>query len=193
MLSLRHPYEKTAATECFLPNYELCLNELAPLGIRVERVDAGEEPLPFKRASFDMILNRHGAYDAGEVFRCLAPGGVFITEQVGSRNNMQLSRRLLPDYSPANPKHDLAHAEAEFRAAGFELLAGREAFPKLRFFDIGALVYYAGIIEWEFPGFSVERCSRELLTLQRELEETGRVDGLEHRFLIIAKKPGGKA
>jgi len=189
LLSLRHPYDNTAVTESWPPNYELCLNELAPLGITVADCDPEGQPLPFADNSFHLVLNRHGAYRAEEVRRVLRPGGVFITQQVGGRNNMLLSGRLLPDYTPAYPTHDLAHESARFHAAGFEILEKKEYFPKLRFYDVGALVYYARVIEWEFPGFSVDACEEELFALQREIEERGMVESLEHRFLIVAGKP----
>lgn len=38
----------------------------------------------------------------------------------------------------------------------FQSLYSKEYFPYLRFKDIGAIVYFAKIIEWEFPNFSVE-------------------------------------
>ncbi|HWQ59139.1 MAG TPA: methyltransferase domain-containing protein [Clostridia bacterium] len=189
LLSLRHSYEKTAVTESYPPNVELCENELAPLGVEVAKCEPEHEPLPFPDARFDLILNRHGAYRANEVYRTLKPGGVFITEQVGGRNNAMLSARLLSEYEPPYPGHDLARESARFAKAGFELLEKEEDFPKLRFFDIGALVYFARVIEWEFPGFSVDACRRELLALQREVDERGAVESLEHRFLIVAKKP----
>ncbi len=189
LLSLRHPYDKTAVTEAYAPNLALCQNELAPLGVAVAPCDPACEPLPFADARFDLVLNRHGAYCAKEVYRVLKPGGVFITQQVGGRNNMLLATRLLPDHTPPCPEHDLARERVKFERAGFKLLEERESFPKLRFFDIGALVYFARVIAWEFPGFSVDACEEELLALQREIEECGKVASLGHRFLIVAKKP----
>ncbi len=32
---------------------------------------------------FDLILNRHESYHPGEIARVLAPGGTFLTQQVG--------------------------------------------------------------------------------------------------------------
>lgn len=189
LLSLRHPYENTATTETSGPNAESYRNELAPLGIRVEECDAEEEELPFADDAFDVAVCRHGAYRHDELIRVLRPGGVFLTEQVGGRNNVLLARRLLPDYRPPQPEHCLnADCEA-FAQVGFEILDAKEYFPKVRFYDTGALVYYAHMIDWEFPGFSVERCAAELFTLERELAERGHVDSMEHRYLIVARKP----
>ncbi len=189
LLTLRHPYEKTAVTESYPPNCEVCKNELEPLGIVVAECDPEKEPLPFDAESFDLVLNRHGSYRADEVKRVLKPGGAFVTQQVGGRNNTLLAGRLIPDYQPAYPLHDLAHESARFEKEGFRLLEKKEYFPELRFFDVGALVYFARVIEWEFPGFSVDRCRAELFALQREVDERGAVKSLEHRFLIVAKKP----
>ena len=46
----------------------------------------------------------------------------------------------------------------------------------------------ARIIEWEFPGFSVENCFDRLLRLQSVLETDGKIEGTTHRFLIAARK-----
>lgn len=54
---------------------------------------------------------------------------------------------------------------------GFKTINGDEFFPMQKFFDIGALVYFAKIIEWEFPDFSVEKCFEKLCKLQSILEE----------------------
>ncbi len=189
LLSLRHPYENTCVTETAGLNAESYRNELAPLGIRVEECDAAVEDLPFADDAFDVAFCRRGKYQPGSLFRVLRPGGVFLTEQVGTRNNQLLARRLLQDYRQPTPERHLnADCEA-LTAAGFEILDAKEYFPKLRFYDSGALVYYACMMEWEFPGFSVERCANELFALERELAERGYVESMEHRYLIVARKP----
>ena len=72
--------------------------------------------------------------------------------------------------------------------AGFTILQGDECFRPIRFFDVGALVWFARIIEWEFPDFSVETHLDNLLIAQRVLEEHGSIDGSIHRFLLVAQK-----
>ena len=59
----------------------------------------------------------------------------------------------------------------------------------MRFFDIGALVHYARIIEWEFPGFSVDGCYGKLKELQGELSREGCISTIGHRFYVVAEKP----
>ena len=86
------------------------------------------------------------------------------------------------------PEQYLEIACRQFSAAGFELLDAQECFLPIKFFDIGALVWFARIIEWEFPGFSVDRCMDNLLRAQRILEENGCIEGRIHRFLLVGAK-----
>ena len=51
-----------------------------------------------------------------------------------------------------------------------------------------ALVWFARIIEWEFPGFSVDGCMEKLLCAQRILEEKGVIQGQIHRFFLLCAK-----
>ena len=78
--------------------------------------------------------------------------------------------------------------KAAFEEAGFQVIEGEEAFRPIRFFDVGAFVWFARIIEWEFPGFSVDTCQERLLEIQKKIELEGCVEGTTHRYLIVAKK-----
>ena len=75
-----------------------------------------------------------------------------------------------------------------FSQTGFEILDGQECFRPIRFYDVGALVWFARIIEWEFPGFSVDRNLDRLLQVQKLLNESGVIEGSIHRFLLVARK-----
>ena len=119
----------------------------------------------------------------------LKPGGVFVTQQVGADNDRALVELLLPE-PPELPFPDqrLDVAAHRFRQCGFTVLEGQEACRPIRFYDVGALVWFARIIEWEFPGFSVERCTDRLLAAQALLDERGVIEGMVHRFLLVAQK-----
>ena len=105
-------------------------------------------------------------------------------------SNPPASAQEIERYQNALMLHmqDLSAAAEKFERAGFEIVDGQECFRPIRFFDVGALVWFARIIQWEFPGFSVERCADALLTAQRILEQNGSVDGRIHRFLLTARK-----
>ncbi len=86
------------------------------------------------------------------------------------------------------PKQYLDVRIAELLEHGFEVLESGEARQPIRFFDVGALVWFARIIEWEFPSFSVESCLDQLYEAQAILEKTGVIEGGIHRFYIVARK-----
>ena len=183
LLSLNHLHENTAATENYLPNVELCRETLLPLGIDFRAAD-GKGVLPFGDASFDMVINRHGDFNPDEIYRVLKPGGLFITQQVGAENDRELVELLCGQTELPFPEQYLNITEDRFSQTGFEILDGRECFRPIRFYDVGALVWFARIIEWEFPGFSVDSCMDRLLQAQHLLDEFGAVEGHIHRFLL---------
>ncbi len=187
LLSLGHPCEHLAATENYLPNIRLCREKLLPLGIDFQEAD-GSGRLPFPDQSFDMVINRHGNFNPGEIGRVLKPGGIFITEQVGAENDRELVRLLLNDVPKLPfPNQYLEIAKADFEAVGFETLEAEEAFRPIKFWDVGALVWFARIIEWEFPGFCVSGCLDNLYHAQEILEKNGVIEGTIHRFLLAVR------
>ena len=188
LLSLRHPCGNTAATEGYPPNVQLCREKLLPLGIDL-RECADASHIPFEDSSFDMIINRHGDFDPPEIRRLLKAGGFFVTQQVGSENDRAFVDAVLPGTEKPFPHNTLKEQRNAFERAGFDIIRAEEAFGPIRFFDVGAFVWFAHIIEWEFPGFSVEKCFDRLLSLQSIMEKDGRIEAATHRFLIVAQKP----
>ena len=187
LLSLHHPYENTAATEGYPPNVALCKERLLPLGIDLRECSDASK-IPFADESFDMIINRHGDFDPSEIRRLLKPGGQFITQQVGSENDRDLVELVLPGTEKPFPHLNLKEQRRRFTEEGFTILQAEEVFSPITFYDVGAFVWFARIIEWEFPGFSVDRCFDRLLKMQKGLERDGRITGTTHRYLIVAEK-----
>ena len=187
LLSLNHPYENTAATENYPPNVELCRQTLLLLGIDF-RPGNGKEKLPFENSSFDMVINRHGDFNAEEIYRVLKPGGLFITQQVGAENDRELVQLLCGETELPFPEQYLGIASGQFQDAGFEILDAQECYRHIKFFDVGALVWFARIVEWEFPNFSVDACLDCLLNAQRVLARNGCIEGRIHRFQLVVQK-----
>ncbi len=76
----------------------------------------------------------------------------------------------------------------ELEDHNFEILESNEVYRPIKFYDVGALVWFAKIIEWEFVGFSVESCIENLYKAQAILEKKGVIEGRIHRFYIVARK-----
>ena len=186
LLSLNHPYANTAVTESWPPNIQICQQKLAPLGVTVYATEE-HAPLPIESAQFDVVINRQASYDAMEVWRVLKPGGVFITQQVGSENCLDFALAINPDYSLPNA-FCLQTEVPKFEEIGFQVKLAEEAYPMLQFTDIGAFVYWAKQISWTFPGFSVANNFAQLCALQKEVERQGFISGKQHRFMLIAQK-----
>ena len=190
LLSLSYPHHHTAATEGYPPNVELCRKLLPSLGIRFREM-ADHSRMPFPDGEFDLVINRHGDYCPSELWRVLKPGGIFITELVGEDNDRDLVELLLPGTPKPFPGQDLKTQLKALHAQGFQILRGEECFRPIRFYDVGALVWFARIISWEFPNFSVEGCFDRLLEAQRILESKSVIEGCIHRFLMVAQKGQG--
>lgn len=166
---------------------ELCKEILLPLGIDFKACNRPAS-IPFENESFDMIINRHGDFNAKELYRLLKKGGIFITEQVGGDNDRDLVEMVLPNTEKPFPDLNLKEQKKAFEEVGFHMIAAEEAYRPIKFYDVGAFVWFAHIIEWEFPGFTVDKCFEQLLAMQKLIEENGKVEGTIHRYLIVAKK-----
>lgn len=189
LLSLGHPCRLLAAMEDYAPNVALCRETLMPLGIDFRAGDGNDGRYPFEDQSFDLVLDRHGDFNEKEIWRVLKPGGVFVTQQVGAENDRELAELLLDPVPPLPfPQQYLSIVRRRFEASGFEILEAQEAFRSIRFWDVGALVWFARVIVWEFPGFCVEGCQEQLFRAQAVLERDGVIRGKTHRFLLAARK-----
>lgn len=188
LLSLGHPYQNMSATEAYMPNVELCKNVLLPLGINFKE-GISSERLPFGSGTFDIIINRHGDYNPTEINRLLKKDGIFIMQQVGAENDRELVELILNKIPQIPfPEQYLKNATEKFEQNGFEILNKQEAFRPIKFYDVGALVWFAHIIEWEFPNFTVKDSLSKLFLAQELIEKYGYIEGKIHRYLIVAKK-----
>lgn len=185
LLELNHPYDKTYATEGYKPNIDYCIENLVPLGITVKGIYNGGD-LPFEDDMFDIIINKHSSYDIKEIKRILKKDGILITQQVGCLNNRELSRVFIEGFELPQ-KNNMEVQRNQFLKQGFEILESKEYFPEIRFFDIGALVFFCKIIVWEFPEFSVEKYYDKLLMLHEKCEKNGFIESKEHRYLLVLK------
>lgn len=190
--TLNHPYSNTCVTEGYKPNYELCLNKLKPLGIKVYNYVGDEIFTDILDNSFDIVINRHESYNEKELYRILKPNGLFITQQVGAYNNKELACFFDENHTDQFPEMTIDDSIKRLVDNNFEIIYSDEYYPVLKFLDLGAIAYFARIIEWEFLNFKVIDNIDKFLILQEELEKTGYIASKEHRFIIIARKKEAK-
>ena len=171
------PSADKAATERLVKGGRAVLRPLNPDGT-----------LPFDDAFFDVILNRNGMIKPEEIRRVLKPGGVFISQQFGGLNNLDLNFDLGFD-SLKLLNRCLVRSIELFRAAGMEVVEQDEWFGSDRFYDIGAVVYYLRCIHWHVTDFNVERYFPRLQILSELIERKGYLDSIDHRFYLVVRKP----
>ena len=192
------PRGRTVATEGWLPNVPVARARLAPLRIGVVAVVGAPDnadqsgltslpALPFAGGAFHLIVNRHESFVASEVFRLLAPGGRFVTQQVGSGAGEPFRAMLGAPSPPAAASWNLGDAIRQVRASGLELAETGEGAALIRFADVGALAWYLVHVPWVMPEFSIARHRRAL----EELHERG-IPGLSQPlFWLAATRPAG--
>jgi len=178
---------QTFATEGYEPNLPLATAALGKRGIEVV---CSQDPahVPFPDSFFDRILCRHGAYTESEVLRMLKRGGIFITQQVGSLNAVDLGQAL--GAASTTGEWCLVKAIENFERLGIKVSAARQHQGKYRFYDTGALVYYLRCIPWQVADFSVEKYLPRLEIIDGLIRSQGHVDFLSSRFLLVVQKPG---
>jgi SAM-dependent methyltransferase len=190
LLELRDAWPaRVTATEEHPPNFQLATDRLAPLGVRVASVRLTEiDSLPFDDAEFDVVLNRHSAFNCAEVARVLAPGGTFLTQQVHGRSAEVLqaafgAEPLWPDASPDRYVPRLAEA-------GLDMVNVLTWTGHVTFTDVGALVYYLRAVPWIVPGFSVATHQESLLRLHQRLDAGQAALTFPTRLYLIEAKRG---
>ncbi|MBX3011242.1 MAG: class I SAM-dependent methyltransferase [Caldilineaceae bacterium] len=188
LLDLRaHWPPKVAVTEEYPPNIKLARERLEPLGVQVFTVElSNDSRLPFVDGAFDRVLNRHNAFPAAEVARVLAPGGIFLTQQVHGLYAYDLIAAF--GAKPAWPEATPAFYLANLEEAGLTITTVQDWAGQLAFTDVGAIVYYLKAVPWLVPGFSVDRHLSALLALQEQLAAGAPLVFTAMKYLIEAQK-----
>lgn len=177
----------TVATETWGPNVPRAAARLRARNVSV--VEAEDNKLPFGDASFELVLSRHPVLSCwNEIARVLAPGGTYLSQQVGPRSMVEVTEFFMgPQRSSAARQPDVAASNAE--AAGLRVGNLRSARLRATFYDVGAMVYFLRLVVWIVPDFSVEKYEAHLLALHRRIETEGPFVSYATRFLIEATKP----
>lgn len=175
---------RATAVEGWVPNLSVARERLAPLGVDVRF--APDTGLPVEGRSVDLVLNRHGRFNAEEIARVLQPGGALLTQQVGSDDCAELNEALhAPPAYRATWNVDTA-VDA-LAAAGLAVIDVRQEWPSFTFYDIGALVYQLRAVPWQVRDFTVDRYNDALRRIDDRIRTHGAFRVHAHRFLVHAR------
>ncbi|MEU7590596.1 class I SAM-dependent methyltransferase [Micromonospora sp. NPDC049230] len=182
------PPRLLAATEGWPPNVRVARRTLRRVGATVVAV-AQDGPLPFRDASFDLVVSRHPVRtDWAQTARVLRPGGTFLSQQIGAGTMRELSEAILGPLPPPTQRHP-EHAVAAAEAAGLRVVDLRRATLRATFADVGAVVWFLRKVIWTVPGFTVDRYRAQLHTLHRRITSEGPFVAHAQRFLVEATRP----
>ena len=179
-----------SATESYGPNVALAKGNLNGLSVRLH--DTSHRSADFADNSFDLILDRHGGSIAcSDIYNMLQPGGCYVTQQVGEKTNSELRQLFDVERTAASDfSLSLNHAVGILEPLGFSIEIAEEHLYPVRFYDVGALVYYLQAVPWEVPGFELEKFTSKLIELHRVTETRGyAIDASFHSVFVVATKP----
>ncbi|GAA1436584.1 class I SAM-dependent methyltransferase [Nocardiopsis tropica] len=180
------------ATEPWPPNVAAATRLLHPRGVAVVATEDGR-PLPFADGAFDLVVSRHPvATWWEEIARVLAPGGTYLSQQVGPESVFEVVEFFLgprPEEDRRSRHPDDAREAA--RAAGLDVVDLRLERLRTEFFDVGAVVYFLRKVIWMVPGFTVDAYRERLLDMHEHIRREGAFTATTTRFLVEARKPRG--
>jgi hypothetical protein len=184
----------TVAYEEWWPTVPAAVATLRPYGVQLvvalgsadNVADLGEQTrpgLPFRAHAFDVVLNRHEAFDPYEVHRLTKAHGRFLTEQVGS--DEAASVRTLLGLPVVDNAWTAAVAVRQLEVARWAVEDVREEHLTMRFSDIAALIGYIRAIPWAYPDLDWASAEPRLRQLH-ERSESNPIEAVSHRFLLLA-------
>jgi SAM-dependent methyltransferase len=195
---------RTIATEAFEPNVALAARTLRSIGgslVRDEGAPDNEDQhynehgqvstgrLAFRSDAFTLVVNRHEAFVAREVARILAPGGVFLTQQVDNNNLYDCAALFAVEPPPLEPSW-LPVAVAQVEAAGLIAEDARSGVERYEFSDVGALVWYLRAVVPQHPewaDFDPLQYRDALVRLDHRMQHGDPVAIRERRLLLRAR------
>jgi SAM-dependent methyltransferase len=178
----------TSATESYPPNIPVARARLKQMGVYLIS-QYRDDTLPVGDDSLDLVLNRHGSFSAPELRRILHPGGIFLTQQVGGKENLRLNELLQDDITYSFMDWTLEVIITQLQHAGLDILQAQECFPENIFRYIGAVVFYLRIISWQIADFTVEKYRDRLFNIHEQIQRDGGLVTHSHRILVEARKP----
>ena len=158
------------ATESWPPNVAEASARLHPLGAH-------------------LVVSRHPVVVLwDEIARVLAPGGIYLSQQIGAGTNRELSDFLMGPQQ-VNQSRSPGHTRAATEAAGLQVVELQSCALRVEFFDIGAVVHFLRKVHWTVPGFTPDGYLTRLRALHEQIERDGVFVSTAQRLLVEARSP----
>jgi SAM-dependent methyltransferase len=187
LAQIPQPPPVLVAAESWVPNLAIARRNLAPLGASVVAVSEDGD-LPFPAGTFDLVVSRHPVDTRwDEVARVLAPGGTFLSQQVGAGSVRELTDAMM-GRQEVSLSRDPRRAVAEAEAAGLEVVDLRTAALRMEFYDVAAVIAFLRKVMWTVPGFTVDAYRPQLAEMHERIQAGGPFVAHSQRFLIEARK-----
>jgi SAM-dependent methyltransferase len=184
--SLSNLPKNVYATEGYEPNITIAEQKLKDKNIVVKAIKRDGE-IPFDNEYFDIIINRHGAYEINDIKRTLKNNGIFITQQVGGLNGIDINMAF-ETKTMDNVEWCLIKNMETFKDSGMKIVEYGEHIGKMTFNDIGAVVYYLKCIPWQVKDFGIDTYYKKLEIMNEIIEKEGAIKFILHRFYMIIEK-----
>jgi SAM-dependent methyltransferase len=189
LATVPRPPRLLVATESWPPNVAGGRERLHPFGAHLVAV-ADAPTLPFVAGTFDLVVSRHPVVVLwDEIARVLAPGGTYLSQQIGAGTNRELTDFLMGP-QPVNRSRSPERIRAAAQEAGLEVLDLRSCALRVQFFDVGAVVHFLRKVHWTVPGFTSEGYLYRLRALHEQIERDGVFVSTAQRLLVEARRPG---
>ncbi|BCW60966.1 class I SAM-dependent methyltransferase [Arthrobacter sp. StoSoilB20] len=180
--------EVMAATEGWPPNAQKARELLGPRRVEIVETTAGSG-LPFPDGSFELVTARHPVSpDWAEIHRVLAPGGHYFAQHVGPASAFELIEHFLGPLPEERKGRDPHSEAAAAEAAGLTITGLQTARSRMKFFDVGAVVWILRKCVWWVPGFTPEGYEEKLRELDRRMRAGQPFVAHSTRHLIEAGK-----
>jgi hypothetical protein len=187
LLDMRdHWSERMFASEGYPPNIKLAAERLSPLGVSVIPMNSSDfTQMPFADNTFDLILNRHGAFNCDELARVLVSGGTFLTKQVHGMwaHDLLAVFGTKPQWPDASPEKYIPWLEQ----VGMSIVDVQDWNSNLEYTDVGAIVFHLTAVPWLVPNFAVNTYAKQLLGLQARLDSGERLVFEARTYMIEAQ------
>lgn len=191
LLSLADKYLRSVGVDPD-PDMVRAARENAACHANVQFLPGSAERLePLEDGAFDVVLTRHAPTFAPELDRVTKPGGVFISQGIGSRNMANI-RQAFNTGSAAHYEDDHRTFLSDLAGRGWRLVA--EGHYDVRYWvkDVPSLVFWFQAIAGanEVPAdFSIATHHGVINALIRQFGSPRGLETNEHRTLVIAQKP----